>query len=157
MGFLSVLSKIRYPAIASIATIGLIDALYLTVKHLNGEMVKCTVTSGCDEVLSSPYASIAGIPLSFLGLGAYAVVFSLGVLASFGYGVAVKLMTPLIVLMLLMTCWLIYVQSAILEHFCQYCLISAAVTFSIAILSLPPVISSILGSKSKRLNSAPEP
>ena len=151
------LSKIRFPAIAAIATIGLIDALFLTVKHLNGEMVKCTVTSGCDEVLSSSYASVVGIPLSILGLVAYATVFSLGVLASFGYGAAAKLMTPLIVVMLVMTCWLLYVQSAILEHFCQYCLISAAVTFSIAILTLPPVISGALGSKSKRLNSAPEP
>jgi uncharacterized membrane protein len=151
-----VLSKIRFPAIASIATIGLIDALYLTVKHLNGEMVKCTVTSGCDEVLSSSYASIAGIPLSYLGLGAYAAVFSLGVLASFGYSVAARLLPPLIVVMLLMTCWLIYVQAAILEHFCQYCLISAAVTFSIAILVLPPVISGAHSSKSKGLSSASE-
>jgi uncharacterized membrane protein len=138
------------------AGIGLIDALYLTVKHLNGEMVKCTVTSGCDEVLSSSYASIAGIPLSYLGLGAYATVFSLGVLASFGYSAAARLLSPLIVAMLLMTCWLIYVQAAILEHFCQYCLISAAVTISIAILALPPYISGAFRSKSQGLSSASE-
>jgi hypothetical protein len=43
-----------------------------------------------------------------------------------------------------------------LEHFCQYCLISAAVTFSIAILALPPVISGAHSSKSKGLSSASE-
>lgn len=142
-------AKIRFPAIALIAVIGLADALFLTIKHLNGEAVKCTVTSGCDEVLASPYAIIAGIPLPYLGLAAYAMVFSLAILASYGYGFASRVLPPIIGVMFVMTCWLLYVQAVILDHFCQYCLISAAVTVLLSILALSSLVSGGLGGKTK--------
>jgi uncharacterized membrane protein len=122
--------------------VGIGDALFLTVKHLSGEALRCTVISGCDEVLSSGYATFAGIPLPVLGLTAYFLVFSLAVLAVFGYRFAEKFVVPLVLVMVVMTGWLLYVQAFILEHFCQYCLISAAATIFIAGLILSgPVFS----------------
>jgi uncharacterized membrane protein len=121
--------------IAVVSLVGLADAVYLTVEHVTGESVRCTVTGGCSEVLSSSYATIAGrFPLAALGALAYFTVFSLATLAAFGYTSARKLLAALIGLMFAMTLWLFYLQAFVIQHFCQYCLLSAAVTCTLTIL-----------------------
>lgn len=127
---------------ALISIIGLSDAIYLTVEHLAGRNVRCTVTSGCDEVLASPYAALGGIPLAALGALAYFTVFSLATLAAFGYRQAGSTLRLVVALMLAMTLWLLYVQAFVLHAFCQYCLLSAAATLSLtAILIIEWAIS----------------
>jgi hypothetical protein len=69
---------------ALVSLVGLGDAIYLTVEHLTGNSVRCTVTSGCSEVLGSAYASIGAIPVAGLGALAYFTAFSLATLAAFG-------------------------------------------------------------------------
>ena len=64
-----------------LSLLGLADALYLTIEHLTGQTVRCTILSGCSEVLSSQYAVVAGMPLAAVGAAAYFAVFSLAVLA----------------------------------------------------------------------------
>jgi uncharacterized membrane protein len=121
-----------YTLASLLALVGLADAIYLTIEHLTGQSVRCTITSGCDEVLSSPYASIRGIPLAAFGALAYFTAFSLALLIAFGYE---HLKTPLrllVALMFLMALWLLYVQAFVLRAFCQYCLLSAAVTISLS-------------------------
>ena len=111
-----------------LSLLGLADALYLTIEHLTGETVRCTIISGCSEVLSSPYAVVAGIPLAVIGAAAYFTVFSLATLAAFGYRAAGTLLTPLIIIMFLVSLWLLYLQAFVIREFCQYCLFSAAIT-----------------------------
>jgi len=113
---------------------GLADAFYLTVQHLTGQSVRCTIVSGCSEVLSSPYATVAGIPLALFGAAAYFAVFSLAILASFGYKLAGKLLVPVVGLMFLTTVWLLYLQAFVIHHFCQFCLISAAITIILSVV-----------------------
>jgi uncharacterized membrane protein len=120
--------KKLYIAAALLSLLGLADALYLTVEHVTGQSVKCTIISGCSEVLSSPYAVVAGIPLAALGAAAYFTVFSLATLAAFGYRAAGTLLTPLIAAMFFVSIWLIYLQAFVIREFCQYCLFSAAIT-----------------------------
>jgi len=115
--------------IAALASlVGLGDAIYLTVQHLTGESLRCTIISGCSEVLSSPYAQVGPFPLAAIGAAAYFAVFSLAILAAFGYRLAVPLLKILLALMFLTTLWLLYLQAFVIHHFCQYCLLSAAVT-----------------------------
>jgi uncharacterized membrane protein len=117
-----------YIIAALLSLLGLADALYLTVEHVTGQSVKCTITSGCSEVLSSPYAVVAGFPLASIGAAAYFTVFSLATLAAFGYRAAGTLLTPLISAMFFVSLWLIYLQAFVIREFCQYCLLSAAIT-----------------------------
>lgn len=117
-----------YIAAALLSLLGLADALYLTVEHVTGQSVKCTLISGCSEVLSSPYAVVAGIPLAAIGAAAYFTVFSLATLAAFGYRAAGTLLTPLLTAMFVVSLWLIYLQAFVIREFCQYCLLSAAIT-----------------------------
>jgi len=123
-----------YVVAALLSLIGLADALYLTVQDLTGQSLRCTIVSGCSEVLSSPYAHIGPVPLAVLGAIAYFTVFSLAVLAVFGYRLAVPLLGGLVGVMFLMTLWLLYLQAFVIHHFCQYCLLSAAVTTVLTVI-----------------------
>jgi uncharacterized membrane protein len=125
-----------YLVTALLSLVGLGDALYLTVQDLTGQSLRCTITSGCSEVLSSPYAHLGPIPLAVLGAFAYFTVFSLAILAAFGYQFAKPLLALLLAIMFLMTLWLLYLQAFVIHHFCQYCLLSAAVTTTMAIIVL---------------------
>ncbi|HEY8225698.1 MAG TPA: vitamin K epoxide reductase family protein [Pyrinomonadaceae bacterium] len=123
-----------YIAVALISLIGLADATYLTIEHITEQSVRCTIVAGCSEVLSSKYALVAGVPLAMIGATAYFSVFSLATLAAFGYRFAGKLLNVLVAFMLLVSLWLIYLQAFVIHSFCQYCLLSAAVTFVAAAL-----------------------
>jgi len=123
-----------YALAALVSLIGLADAIYLTVEHLSGRSVRCTIVSGCSEVLSSEYATVRGIPLAMIGAAAYFTVFSLAVLAAYSYKWAAKLLTLLVALMFVTTLWLLYLQAFVIKHFCQFCLLSALVTFAITVL-----------------------
>src|SRR5689334_372263 len=78
--------KIAWPYLtaALISLIGLGDAIYLTVEDMTGASLRCTIISGCSEVLGSKYAHIGSIPLASLGAAAYFAFFSLAILAAFG-------------------------------------------------------------------------
>lgn len=130
---LKVTAKWPYVATALLSLVGLADALYLTVQHVTGQSVRCTVTSGCSEVLSSSYAVVAGYPLAALGGVAYFSVFSLAILAIFGHRIAGKLLLPLVGGMFLVSLYLVYLQAFVIRAFCQYCLLSAAVTTGLTV------------------------
>src|SRR6266550_3446192 len=76
-----------YLIVASLSLVGLADSLYLTVQHLTGQSLRCTL-SGCSEVLSSAYSHIGPVPMAALGALAYFTVFSLAILSAFGYRLA---------------------------------------------------------------------
>lgn len=124
-----------YVAMALLSLVGLVDALYLTIEHVTGQSVRCTIVSGCSEVLSSSYAVVAGIPLAAVGAAAYFTVFSLATLAIFGYRLAGKLLAPLTALMVLVSLWLIYLQAFVIRAFCQFCLLSAAITIILFVIA----------------------
>jgi uncharacterized membrane protein len=127
-------TKWIYVVAAVLALVGLTDALYLTVQHMSGSSVPCSVTGGCEEVLTSPYAVVAGVPLAGLGAAAYFSAFSLSILAAFGYRTAAKLLLPLVGTMVLVSVWLFYLQAVVIRAFCQFCLLSAGITISLAIV-----------------------
>ena len=123
-----------YTAAALLSLVGLADSIYLTVEHLAGRAVQCTITSGCEEVLNSAYASIGGVPLAGVGALAYFVFFSTAVLAAFGNRLAGNLLLYLVALMLAVSIYLFVLQAFVLHAFCQFCLLSALVTLLLAII-----------------------
>lgn len=122
----------KLPALAAVvALIGIADAIYLTIHHYTGEKVPCTIVAGCEQVLTSSYAEIAGIPLAAFGAFAYFTAFSLAILAAFGNRSMWKLFGIQASIMAVFTVWLVYLQGFVIEAFCQFCLVSAAVTFTL--------------------------
>ena len=127
---------------------GLIDAAYLTAEHLRGEIAPCSVLQGCEQVLTSQYAEFYGIPTATFGAIGYFCVFSLAVLTAFGYRRTWTLLSGLSLAMTLFTIWFIYLQAFVIKAFCQYCLLSAGITFLIFSLV---VISKFTGRKESNL------
>ena len=87
-------------------------------------------------MLGSSYAQVGSVPLAALGALAYFSAFSLATLAGFGYKLAHPLFTFLISAMFLVTLWLLYLQAFVIHAFCQFCLLSAAVTTGLAVTAL---------------------
>jgi uncharacterized membrane protein len=135
-----------YGAAMLISLIGLGDAILLTVHHLTGRSVRCAISTGCDAVLASPYATIGGVPIAALGALAYFAAFSLATLAIYGYESTRLWMAILVSLMLISTLWLLYVQAFVLRAFCDYCLLSAAMTLALTMIV-------ILGKKEERIRN----
>jgi len=128
----SVASRAKLPVAGAIVAIaGLADATYLTIHHLTAEPVPCSIIEGCETVLTSPYAEIAGVPLAAFGAIAYFVAFALALLAAFGNRMTWTLFGIQVVLMSLFTAWLLYLQGYVIGAFCQFCLISALTTFTL--------------------------
>jgi|SRR6185369_16600031 uncharacterized membrane protein len=128
--------KQRATAIGVVAFLGMVDALYLTV--MRGVHVPCSVTGGCNEVLTSPYSEIFGIPLSMIGLVFYFTVFCLAVLDAFEIGQLLRYVFWLALPAFVITLVLLYLQAFVILHFCQYCLASAAFVSTIFLISAWP-------------------
>ncbi len=122
---------VLYVIATLLSLVGLADATYLTINHLTGQNARCTITGGCGEVLGSAYSTVGGVPVAALGALAYFTVFSLATLALFGYTRARMLLSLVVGLMLLTTLWLLFVQAFILHKYCEYCLLSAAITLGL--------------------------
>jgi uncharacterized membrane protein len=120
-----------YIVIAVVALVGLADATYLTIEHLSGRALQCSLTSGCGEVLSSEYSKLFGLPVSGIGAFAYFVVFSIAILIVFDYRWLKPFLLVIVTLMALASCFFIYLQAFVIKHYCQYCLLSAAVCFTL--------------------------
>jgi uncharacterized membrane protein len=119
-----------------LSLVGIADSVYLTVHHYTAEPVPCDLTNGCEQVLTSAYAEIWGIPLAAYGAAAYFIAFCFIVLSIYGNKVTWKLFGVQVILMALFSSWLIYVQAYYIGAFCQFCLLSAVTTFSLFIIFL---------------------
>lgn len=128
-------SKFAWAAVV-FALGGLVDAIYLTVHHYTNEKVPCSLITGCEQVLTSEYAEIFGIPTAAFGAFAYFLAFCLALLAAFGNHKMWFFYGLLTTVMFLFTTWLIYLQGVVIEAFCQFCLLSALTTIVLFFIAL---------------------
>jgi len=120
---------ILYSIAALFCLFGLADATYLTILALTGETAACSGQAGCQEVLGSAYARVAGIPVAAFGVAGYFTAFSCAIFAAFDYARSRKFFAIAVGILFAATLWLLYVQAFVLHAFCRYCLFSAAICF----------------------------
>jgi uncharacterized membrane protein len=130
--------KARLLAIAALAFLGMVDTLYLSLKREPGS-VTCHVTEGCNDVLTSPYSELAGIPISWFGFAFYVSVFSSAVFAGFGSEKPLGWIFWPAAAAFLISLVLTGIQAFVLRAFCEYCLASAALVTGIFLLSRRPI------------------
>jgi uncharacterized membrane protein len=123
-------------AASVVALLGFTDSIYLTIHHYNATEVPCGITGGCEQVLTSTYAEIAGIPLGVFGGIAYFTAFALAFLSAYGNELTWKLFGVLATMMAAASCWFIFVQAYYIHAYCQYCLGSALTSFTLFVLFL---------------------
>jgi uncharacterized membrane protein len=119
-------------ALIVVAFLGFLDATYLTVSHYTGSELACSLTGGCEEVTTSKYSSIFGIPVALLGALYYFFVL---ILALIYKDTRKQRVIELIFLMstvgILMSAWFVYLQIFVIQAICQYCMVSAATSTSL--------------------------
>lgn len=119
-----------------IALIGFLDAVYLTVSHYTGH-ISCSLVSGCQEVLTSSYSEIFGIPLALLGALYYLFIIIMSLLYVDHANKWSKLALSYIpVFGFLFSLGLVYLMFFVIKALCQYCLLSAGTSTTLFILSL---------------------
>jgi uncharacterized membrane protein len=122
--------QIRVPkalfGIFSLATIlGFADAVYLTIYHYSNIAVPCYIGS-CEKVLSSPQAVMFGIPVAVYGVAYYfAVLLLLAIYFESKNATALMLAACATPLGFLASAYFFYLQAAVIDAWCQYCLFSA--------------------------------
>jgi len=112
-----------------VAAAGFADTVYLVMKEAAGQSVVCSVTDGCGAVLTSKWASVAGVPTAVYGLGYYAVT----VVFTFAYAIwrdtlILQLLFIVVAAGFGVTLFLVYLQIFVINAFCTYCMASAAAT-----------------------------
>ncbi len=132
--------KARAAAIALIAFLGMVDTFYLSMKR-NAGPIPCHVTKGCNDVLTSRYSAVGGIPLSWIGLAFYFGVFCLTVFELFGTAKTLHWVFYPAGLGVLISGLLVGIQAFSLRAFCEYCLLSSAFVLAIFLLTPRPASS----------------
>lgn len=121
----------------ALSIVGLLDSIYLTWIKLMEQGV-CTLSSGCEVVNSSQYATIGGIPIALLGASAYLVM--LAVLWLETRSNFFEFNGPLIVFGLslvgvLYSAYLTYLELYVIHAICPFCVLSAIVLTAMLIVS----------------------
>ncbi|MBI4032388.1 vitamin K epoxide reductase family protein [Candidatus Berkelbacteria bacterium] len=115
-------------AIALVALLGFADATYLTLEHYLGQIPPCT-TSGCETVLTSQYAAIAGVPVALLGALYYLAVILLAIGAIPVDSAARRgLLRTIVSTGFVASLGFLYLQAFVINAYCLYCLGSLAIT-----------------------------
>ena len=132
-------AKISRWAIAALSLAGLAMATYLSVEHVSGGIPACGISSGCDEVTTSEYAVLFGVPVAFIGVAGYAALL-LGTLTYIGLEDPPYVLAYVLLGMALLgeglSAYFVYTQAFRIHAYCQYCLASAAIMTSILIMTI---------------------
>ena len=114
-------------ALLTFAAVGFGESVYLASMHYSGIPMSCSILEGCEQVTTSQYATVLGVPLALIGAIYY---FGLFILLLVYLETEKRELFWLILAgttgALLSSIALIYIQVAVIGALCFYCLISAA-------------------------------
>jgi len=121
----------------TLSLIGFLDASYLAAKHYLGEPVVCSLLEGCEEVLTSKYAIVAGVPVALFGVFYYLAVFILIILYwDTGKTQFLRFAAYLTILGFAASLWFVYLQLFVIGAICLYCMASAITSTILFMLGL---------------------
>ncbi len=109
-----------------LSALGFLDSAYLTIQHYSRDPFACPLFGGCEEVTSSIYSEIFGIPTALLGVLYYGTIFLLSIYSFLKEDK--KIMTiasQLTIAGVLASLYLVYIQVYVLSAICFYCILSA--------------------------------
>jgi uncharacterized membrane protein len=116
--------------------LGFLVATYLTILHFRHIIPTCSVTGNCEAVLTSRFATIGPIPLALLGSLFYLAVMVICILILTNYRkIFVDFFHMVAAVGFMVSVVLLLIQAYILHAFCQYCLLSEAISTGIIILA----------------------
>lgn len=124
-------------ALSLISVFGIADASWLTYHALAELPIPCSVFEGCNEVASSPYSKVGGIPLAAFGVFFYSVVLILSLVLLYRERMfLVRLLQLAGFVGFALSAYFMYLQAFVIGAFCIYCIASAISSTTIFVLSL---------------------
>jgi uncharacterized membrane protein len=118
--------------IGSLALVGVALASYLLYVRWSGATLACA-TGGCETVQESSYSQVLGVPVALLGLAAYVAIFAT---ALSRHELARAAASSIALAGVGFAAYLLYVQLAVIDALCAWCLASDALVTVIAALTL---------------------
>lgn len=116
-----------------LATLGLADSIYLASKAATNTPLFCDIGAGldgCNIVAQSPYSQIYGIPLAYLGVVFYSLLLIASVVAlGKNHRIVHRALLAVAALGALFSAVFLYIQFALIQALCIYCIASAAFAF----------------------------
>lgn len=120
-----------------LSLVGLVDSSYLTALHIRGVAPTCNILKGCEQVATSAYSSIFGIPVAFFGIAYYLCLFLFTIYI--WERQRAHLFNHVIVFStvgLLASIYFFYLQVVVIRALCLYCIISGADTLIFWLLAV---------------------
>ena len=126
------------------AILGILDSIYLLIIKVSNNKALCIQGVGdCWSVNTSRYSEVFGIPLSVLGIIAYAVILTLWILLPLND--FFKRNIPIVNFMLsligvIYSAYLTYLEIAVIKAICPFCVVSAILLVILFVVSLIQLI-----------------
>ncbi|HAL17481.1 MAG TPA: vitamin K epoxide reductase [Anaerolineaceae bacterium] len=126
------------------AILGILDSIYLLIIKVSNNKALCIQGVGdCWSVNTSRYSEVFGIPLSVLGIIAYAVILTLWILLP--RSDFFKRNIPIVNFMLsligvIYSAYLTYLEIAVIKAICPFCVVSAILLVILFVVSLIQLI-----------------
>lgn len=119
-------------AMIILTLIGIGIASYLTYVHYKGLSPICAINQGCEKVQSSKYAKVSGVPVPVIGLVGYVAIF----VSLMVRGELARLATAIMTIGgFAFSLYLTSLELFRIHAICQWCVGSAIVMTSLAVLS----------------------
>ena len=121
------------------AGIGLVDSIYLTWIKLANSVISCSGIGDCEAVNSSRYSEVSGIPIALFGVGAFLLIIALLLFETRFQEQAQNLHLGVFGISLagtLYSAYLTYIEVAVLEAICPFCVVSAVMLTGLFVVSV---------------------
>lgn len=129
-------SKALVIAFIIVSFLGFLDASYLTIEHYKGALLPCVVFKGCEQVTTSAYSKVFGLPLALYGAAYYLFILLVSVFyVDTKNSFAFKILKYMPVAGFLASAYFVYLQLFVIHAICTYCVISATTSTTLFILS----------------------
>jgi uncharacterized membrane protein len=122
-----------------VAGIGFLDSLYLSWVKIAHSQVYCGTSGQCETVNNSPYSEIGGVPIAYLGLGAYLVIMVLLYIerrSTFWLENSPLIVFGMSLVGVIYSAYLTYIEIAVLRAICPYCVVSAIMMLLLFIIAI---------------------
>ncbi len=125
--------------ILALSVIGIILCAYIYSAKKQNKVLVCAIGTDCNKVLYSEYSAVLGIPLEIIGAFYYSSLAVLSGLLIFGIKSVFVFDLNFILMVISATgaffsLVFIYVQTILIEEWCEYCLVSAGLSLIIFLI-----------------------
>lgn len=123
--------------LGALALAGIGVSAYLLTVHWGWWSAVCLGVGDCELVNTSRFSEFLGIPVALFGLGAYAAILALALLSwrRIQSVWAQRGMFALAAVGVAFSAYLTYIELFVLREICPWCVLSAIIIFTIAVLS----------------------